>query len=61
MPVILMKHKFLLMMIFLFLLLSIICQIITGVIFRNLIREAQYVCHGKQAAETVQAEVFKLL
>ena len=40
MPVILMKHKFLLMMIFLFLLLSIICQIITGVIFRNLIREA---------------------
>lgn len=40
MPVILMKHKFLLMMIFLLLLLSIICQIITGVIFRNLIREA---------------------
>lgn len=40
MPVILMKHKLLLMMIFLFLLLSIICQIITGVIFRNLIREA---------------------
>ena len=40
MPVILMKHKFLLLMIFLFLLLSIICQIITGVIFRNLIREA---------------------
>lgn len=40
MPVILMKHKFLLMMMFLFLLLSIICQIITGVIFRNLIREA---------------------
>lgn len=40
MPVILMKHKFLLMMILLFLLLSIICQIVTGVIFRNLIREA---------------------
>ena len=40
MPVILMKHKFLLMIIVLFLLLSIICQIVAGVIFRNLVREA---------------------
>lgn len=40
MPVILMKHKFLLMIILTLLLLSIICQIVMGVIFRNMIREA---------------------
>ncbi|MGN0377535.1 MAG: hypothetical protein ACI4ED_07865 [Suilimivivens sp.] len=39
MPVILMKHKFLLMIILVLLLLSIICQIVMGVIFRNMIRE----------------------
>lgn len=40
MPVILMKHKILLIIIFTFLLLSIICQIIMGVIYRRLLREA---------------------
>lgn len=40
MPVILMKHKILLIIIFTLLLLSIICQIVIGVIFRNMIREA---------------------
>lgn len=39
MPVILMKHKFLLILILTLLLLSIICQIAVGVIFRKMIRE----------------------
>ena len=56
MPVILMKHKFLLMIILIFLLLSIICQIVTGVIYRRIIREAD----NMAATENKLLKQFKL-
>lgn len=56
MSVILMKHKFLLMLTLTFLLLSIICQIVTGVIYRRIIREAD----NMAATENKLLKQFKL-
>lgn len=56
MPVILMKHKLLLMIIITLLLLSIICQIITGVIYRKMIRETD----NMAATENKLLKQFKL-